>query len=390
MEGRRRTEADRGGRGRTLLVLALVAAGCRSERAAAPAPAGMDSVPIAGHVLYVPSGFHVNIYATTSGGPRFMALAPDGSVYVTQFNANNVVRLVDADHDGVAESSSIVRGNLMHPHGVAFRGDTLYVAVEDGVIRYDPGAPDSVRLVSNLPTGTGHSTRSIAFGPPPDNGMYVSIGSSSNMDLETDTLRAAVMQYDLKGMNGKVFARGLRNSVGLAFNPTTGALWATNNDRDNIGPTTAATDSLPPERINILLDGKNYGWPQCYLPNRANPEYVNVADCSTVQAPAITFTAHSAPLGIAFYTGTMFPADYQGDAFVAYHGSWNRTVPTGAKVVRVQVQGGMPVAITDFVVGWLSTNPYWGRPAGLLVLPDGSLLISDDASGRIWRVSYGP
>src|SRR6266702_4557904 len=143
-----------------MMAAVLAASACRSERAAAPAPAGIDSVPIAGHVLYVPSGFHVNIYATTSGGPRFMALAPDGSVYVTQFNANNVVRLVDADHDGVAESSSIVRGNLMHPHGVAFRGDTLYVAVEDGVIRYDPGAPDSVRLVSNLPTGTGHSTRS--------------------------------------------------------------------------------------------------------------------------------------------------------------------------------------------------------------------------------------
>ncbi len=366
-----------------VMVAVLVASGCRSERAAAPA--GMDSVPIAGHVLYVPSGFHVNIYATTSGGPRFMALAPDSTVYVTLTGQGRVVRLLDLNHDGVAESSAVFKSGLTGSHGIAFRGDTLYVAEENGVKRYDPGVVSPVQLVSNLPTG-GHSTRTVAFGP--DNMMYVSIGSSSNINLETDTLRAAVMRYNLNGTGGRVFARGLRNSVGLAFNPTTGALWATNNDRDDIGPTTAATDSLPPERINILTLGGNYGWPQCYLPNRPNPEYAS-ANCSTVTAPAITFTAHSAPLGIAFYTGTMFPADYQGDAFVAYHGSWNRTVPTGAKVVRVQVQNGLPVAITDFVVGWLSTNPYWGRPAGLLVLPDGSLLISDDASGRIWRVSYG-
>src|SRR3989475_1126109 len=375
------------GRRRTLLALVLVAAGCRSERAAAPLPASMDSIPIAGHVLYAPSGFHVNICAQTSGGPRFMALAPDSTVYVTLTGQGRVVRLLDLDHDGVAESSAVFKSGLTGPHGIAFRGDTLYVAEENGVKRYDPGVATPVQLVSNLPIG-GHSTRSIAFGP--DNMMYVSIGSSSNINPETDTLRAAVMRYNLDGTGGRVFARGLRNSVGIAFNPTTGALWATNNDRDDIGGSDVAmTDSLPPERINILLDGKNYGWPQCYLPNRPNPEYSG-ANCSTVTAPAITFTAHSAPLGIAFYTGTMFPAGYQGDAFVAYHGSWNRSVPTGAKVVRVHVQGGVPVSITDFVVGWLSTNPYWRRPAGLLVPPDGSLLISDDASGRIWRVSYGP
>jgi len=374
-----------------LFVAALLAAGCRTEQTSAPPPpppppVGMDSVQVPGGLLYIPKGFHVNVYSTQSG-PRFLALAPDGTVYVALTGAGQVVRLLDLNHDGVAESSAVVIRGLTGPHGIAFRGDTLYVAEEDGVKRYDPGVATPVQLVSNLPIG-GHSTRSIAFGP--DNMMYVSIGSSSNINPETDTLRAAVMRYNLSGTGGRVFARGLRNSVGIAFNPTTGALWATNNDRDDIGGSDVAmTDSLPPERINILLDGKNYGWPQCYLPNRPNPEYSG-ANCSTVTAPAITFTAHSAPLGIAFYTGTMFPAGYQGDAFVAYHGSWNRSVPTGAKVVRVHVQGGVPVSITDFVVGWLSTNPYWGRPAGLLVLPDGSLLITDDSSGRIWRVSYGP
>ena len=389
---KRRSGTVRDGRGRAVLVAAMVvsAAGCHTERPAAPPPPpGMDSVQIAGNVLYVQHGFNIKIFRDGMSGPRFMALAPDGSVYVSELGAGRVARLVDADQNGVAESESVVHGNLRYPHGLAFRGDTLYVAEEDRVIRYDPGAPDSVLLVSNLPTG-GHNAHGIAFSP--DNYMYVSLGSSCNVCDETDTLRATVMRYNLNGSGGRIFSSGLRNSEGLAFNPTTGALWATNNDRDNIGPTTAATDSLPPERINILALGGNYGWPQCYLPNHRNtePQYAS-ADCSGVVAPAITFTAHSAPLGIAFYTGSVFPAAYQGDAFMAYHGSWNRSVPTGAKVVRVLVQGGLPVSIEDFVVGWQYTNgSRWGRPVGLLVMPDGALLISDDASGRIWRVSYGP
>jgi glucose/arabinose dehydrogenase len=207
-------------------------------------------------------------------------------------------------------------------------------------------------------------------------------------------MRATVMRYNLDGSGGRIFAKGLRNSVGLAFHPTTGQLWATNNDRDDIGRQgsvndVAKTDSLPPERINILADGKNYGWPACYLPGFRNPEYPT-ADCSTAQGPAITFTAHSAPLGLAFYTGTMFPTAYQGDVLVTLHGSWNRSVPTGAKVVRVHVQNGVPVSVEDFVLGWqLSDYSRWGRPADVLVLPDGSVLITDDLSGRIWRVTYG-
>src|SRR3989442_5964580 len=255
-----------------MMAAVLAASACRSERAAAPTPPGMDSIPIAGHVLYVPTGFHVNIFRQTSGGPRFMALAPDGSVYVTLTGQGDVVRLLDLDHDGVAESSAVFKTGLTGPHGIAFRGDTLYVAEENGVKRYDPGVVSPVQLVSNLPCcNQGHSTRSIAFGP--DNMMYVSIGSSSNINPETDKLRAAVMRYNLNGTGGRVVARGLRNSLGLALNPTTRALWGTNNERDDIGPTTAATDSLPPERINILTLGGNYGWPQCYLPGKANPEF---------------------------------------------------------------------------------------------------------------------
>src|SRR6266487_1341773 len=251
---------------------------------------GGDSIPIAGHVLYVPAGFTVNSFAQNLGGVRF-----------------------------------------------------------------------------------------LAFGP--DNLLYVAVGSSCNI-CDDAPPRAAVTRYNLDGSGAHTFATGLRNSVGLAFHPSSGELWANNNDRDYLG------DDLPPEHLNILKDGKWYGWPQCYLPNQANPEYAN-ADCSGVEPPVITFQAHSAPLGLVFYTGTRFPAEYQGDAFMTYHGSWNRTEPTGAKVVRVRVQNGRPTAIEDFVTGWeLADGSRWGRPVSLLVMPDGALLVSDDYAGGIWRVSF--
>ncbi len=286
---------------------------------------------------------------------------------------------MDADGDGVADSRSTVLSGLSYPFGLAFRGDTMYFAEQTAVKRLDPGATTPVTLIANLPGG-GHVTRTIAFGP--DNLLYVAIGSSCNV-CDDALPRAAVIRYNLDGSNPHPFATGLRNSVGLAFHPTTGELWANNNDRDNLG------DDVPPEHLNILRDGRWYGWPQCYLPGEANPEYPG-ADCSGVEPPALTFQAHSAPLGLAFYTGAMFPAEYRGDAFMTYHGSWNRTVATGAKVVRVRVENGRPAAIEDFVTGWqLADGSRWGRPVGLLVMPDGALLVSDDGDGRIWRVSFG-
>src|SRR5882762_1636776 len=368
----------------SLVGAALFAGGCSdsvtSERRAHPGPVfAVDAVPIAGQVLYVPTGFNVNLFAEGLDGARSLALGPGGAVFVTLSSDGEIVRLVDADGDGVADARSTVLSGLSFPFGLAFRGDTMYFAEQTAVRRLDPGATTPVTLVSNLPSG-GHVTRTIAFGP--DNLLYVAIGSSCNV-CDDALPRAAVTRYNLDGSNPHTFATGLRNSVGMAFHPTTGELWANNNDRDDLG------DELPPEHLNILRDGKWYGWPQCYLPGEANPEYPN-ADCSGVEPPAITFQAHSAPLGLAFYAGSMFPAEYQGDAFMTYHGSWNRTVPTGAKVVRVRVQNGRPTAIDDFVTGWqLADGSRWGRPVSLLVMPDGALLVSDDYAGRIWRVSFG-
>ncbi len=343
---------------------------------------GRDSIAIAGHALYVPHGFTVNLFVEGLNGVRYLALGPGGAVYAS-LPAGQIVRLVDANGDGVADApaQAVVTG-LNGPFGIVFRGDTMYFAEATAVKRLDPGATAPVTLISGLPSG-GHSTRTIAFGP--DNLLYVAVGSSCNLcdELPRDSVRAAVTRFNLDGSGGRIFARGLRNSVGLAFNPATGELWANNNDRDNLG------DDIPPEHLNILKDGKWYGWPQCYLPGKSNPEYAG-ADCSGVEPPALTVQAHSAPLGLAFYTGTMFPADYGGDAFMTYHGSWNRSAPTGAKVVRVHVQNGRPVSADDFVTGWqLPNGSRWGRPVGLLVMPDGALLVSDDTGNRIWRVSYG-
>src|SRR5947208_3799461 len=328
-----------------LLVLASVGLACRAPAAENPPsspPGGQDTVVIAGHALYVPRGFTVNLFAEGLNGVRYLALGPGGAVYASLPSGGQIVRLVDANRDGVAEApAQVVLSGLNAPFGVPFRGDTIYFAEESTGKRLDPGAATPLSLVSGLPSG-GHGTRTVVIGP--DNLMYVAVGSSCNecVELAGDSMRAAVTRFNLDGSGGRIFARGLRNSVGIAFHPTTGELWASNNDRDDLG------DDVPPEHLNILKDGRWYGWPLCYLPARANPEYPG-ADCSGVQPPALTVPAHSPPLGLAFYTAAMFPADYHGDAFMTYHGSWNRAQKTGAKVVRVHVQTGRPVSVEDFV-----------------------------------------
>jgi glucose/arabinose dehydrogenase len=364
---------------RIALVLALAAGTVRW--AAAQESGRLVSVQVAGHTVRVPAGFAVDVYAEGLKGARFMALSPDGTPYLSLTRPGSVVKLPDVNGHGRADTVITVATGLDLPHGLAFRGDTLWVAENDKVVRFLPGAATPEVVVPNLPGRGGHFTRTIVFGP--DDRLYVSVGSSCNICDESDPRRAAILRYNLDGSGEEIFAHGLRNSVGIAFDPATGELWGTNNDRDNLG------DDLPPDRINIIRRGLDYGWPHCYLPGKNNPEYAS-ADCSHVEGPAIGFQAHSAPLGIAFSTGTQFPAAYRGGAFVAYHGSWNRTVPTGYKVVYVRQVNGRPVAIGDFLTGFRPDPgaPPWARPVDLLVLRDGSLLVSDDTGGYVFRVHY--
>lgn len=334
------------------------------------------TVQVAGHQLEVPRGFTVETYVDSLPGARFMSLGPDGAVYVSQPRLGRVVKVT------AANAVDVVASGLSRPHGLAWRGDTLYVAETNRVVRFAPGASEPQVVVPVLPSGAGHWTRTVVFGP--DGRMYVSVGSSCNICDETDERRAAVVRYMPDGSGEEIFARGLRNSVGLAFHPRTGELWASNNDRDRLG------DDIPPERINILREGRYYGWPQCYLPDTRNPEYPN-ADCSAVEPPALTFQAHAAPLGIAFYTGDRFPRDWQGDAILALHGSWNRSERVGYQVVRVRASGaGRPERIEPFITGFLPQGAErpWERPVDVLVLRDGSILVSGDSPGRIFRVRY--
>ncbi len=375
-------------------VLAGALAACAAERGSgaeqgAPPP-GYVQQEMLGQVLTLPQGFSISVYAERLGGVRFLALGPEGDVYATLTGAGRVVRLSDSDRDGVADRVVTVAEGLNQPHGLAFRGDTLYVAETNQVIRFDrPGATRTV-VVKDLPADGGHFTRTILF---QDDQLLVSVGSSCNICEERDRRRGAVVRYNLDGLGEALFATGLRNSVGLALNPVTGEVWATNNDRDNL------EDDLPPDRVNILREGGFYGWPFCYLPNQPNPEYQRTSGrCRDAIGPAVVLPAHSAPLGLAFYQGGMFPPEYRGDLFIALHGSWNRSVPIGYQVVRVDVQDGRPAgAPQPFVTGWLAgrrsaftrvAGTGWGRPVDLLVLPDGSLLISDDEGGRIYRVAY--
>jgi glucose/arabinose dehydrogenase len=244
----------------------------------------------------------------------------------------------------------------------------------------DLTASNKTVLVSNLPTG-GHSTRTVLVGP--DGKLYVSIGSSCNNCIESDPRRAAISQYALDGSGGRVYAKGLRNAVGMAINPVNGQKWVTNNGRDNLG------DDIPPETLYALKDGANYGWPRCHAGTIIDPDLGHAGDCNGVQQPLLAMQAHSAPLGLSFTTGTAFPSAYRG-LFVAFHGSWNRTIPTGDKVVFIPLDAGGNVAgkAQDFVTGWLSGGQYSARPAGVTYGPDGALYISDDQTGSIFRVTY--
>jgi glucose/arabinose dehydrogenase len=345
-------------------------------------------VPALDGRLRVPDGFKVTQFAGGLGGVRFMALSPDGVVYASQPRQGRIVRLPDGNHDGYADSAAVVVTGLRQPHGLAFHKGALWVANTDGVVRVPLGANGLASgapvYVNHYPGVDGHSTRTIVFGA--DSAMYVAVGSSCNLCVERSPERAAVLRFNEDGSGKRVYASGLRNAVGLAVHPTTGALWASLNERDNLRP---EHENLPPEEINILRDGGDYGWPYCYGNRIPNPEFKDAARCARTIPPALELQAHSAPLGMTFLTrATSFPADYRGDLLVAYHGSWNRDTPTGAKVVRVHVKDGAPVGVEDYITGWQQSNGRrWGRPADVMVAADGSVLVSDDASGAIYRVT---
>jgi glucose/arabinose dehydrogenase len=341
--------------------------------------------------LTLPPGFHIAVFAEAPHA-RQMAFSPGGVLLVTDMSDGTVLAFPDTKHTGRAERMLPVLSALDAPHGIAFHQGKLYVAEINAVRRYDWDeaqlrASNEKKIVDLPGSGGGHSTRTILF----TNGkMYVAAGSSCNVCVEDDKRRAAVTQYNEDGKGERTFASGLRNAVGLTVNPKTNTLWATDNGRDWLG------DELPPEEINDLgPDGGNAGWPYCYgtrVPDRSQSKDY---DCSKTIAPAVEMQAHSAPLGLLFYSGEMFPAEYRGNLFVALHGSWNRSVPTGYKVVRIKFndKGEPQGPPEDFISGWLRPGEtkkgvWMGRPVGLVVDPDGALYVSDDSAGVVYRVTW--
>jgi len=342
--------------------------------------------------LGVPPNFGVGVYAEGLGAVRFLAVAPNGDLLATVPELDRVLVLPDRDGDGVADRVAVFAEGepLNRPHGIAIHGPWLYVANTDGVLRF-PYAPGDLEpsgehaFLVELPGGGEHWTRSIVFGP--DDRLYVSVGSSCNACVETDARRAAVMRFEADGGGGALFSTGLRNAVGLAVNPATGAIWASENGRDLLG------DDRPPDELDVLLSGGNYGWPHCYGDRVRDGEVPSPPGyCAATLAAALELGAHVAPLGMAFYTGRQFPEEMHGDLFVALHGSWNRTLPVGYEVVRVPFEGGAPTGeVLPFVSGWLRPDTRrWGRPVQPVVAADGALFVSDDGGGRVWRVYYAP
>jgi glucose/arabinose dehydrogenase len=334
----------------------------------------------------MPSGFAISLVAAGLDAPRFMAFDPAGNLIVGS-NSGSVYRLNGSNGsiNPVPAPPTPLLSGLRAPHSVAFNDGYLYVAETDRIRRfpYSPGAalgsPETV--VGDLPLVGEHFTRTVVFGA--DGKMYVGVGSSCNICVEDDPRRAAISQYNADGSGWVRFAWGARNAVGLATQPSTGLLWATVNERDYQG------NEIPPDLVTIVRQGDNFGWPDCLPPN-ATPQDPG-DNCTGITPPTVGIQAHAAPLGLAFYTGAQFPSDYQGDLFVVEHGSWNRDPPAPPKIVRVHFENGQPTSVRDFATGWQTDNKptRWGRPVGIVVAPDGSLIVSDDQAGYIYRISYG-
>jgi len=334
--------------------------------------------------IKLPEGFKIEEFASGLGSPRFMAFSPDGVLFSTILRAGKVVALPDSDKNGKAEKTINFISGLHKPHGIAFHDGYIYVGETNQIVRFkyngvnsEPGKKEV--LVPNLPT-SHHFTKTVSFGT--DGKMYVSVGSSCNVCEEKDHRRATILQFNSDGTNERIYSTGLRNSVGIAWHPGTGEMWASDNGRDWLG------DNLPPDEINIIKEGNNYGWPFCYGDRIPDPKYNNLKLCTDTTAPVSELQAHSAPLGLDFYTGDQFPEEYIGNLFVAYHGSWNRSTPTGYKVVRIKMPKGKPQGIEDFATGWLQGTTAWGRPADVISAQDGSIYVSDDRSGVIYRITY--
>ena len=336
--------------------------------------------------LKLPEGFSISIFAKDLPSARVMAMDGFGNIWVSQTGEGKITLL--EIKDGTVKNKSEIFKNLNNPHGLVFDPQDsflLYFAEEDKISRvkvYSSGKPEKI---ADLPSGGGHFTRTLGFGP--DNRLYVSIGSSCNVCYEQDNRRAKIFRVEKDGSDFREYARGLRNAVFFTWSYVDGRMWTTEMGRDMLG------DNLPPDEVNIVRQGGDYGWPVCYGKNIHDSVFdknVYIRDpCADKISSYIDIPAHSAPLGLAFVPEEGWPQDYWYNLFVAYHGSWNKSVPTGYKVVRMKLNDqGNYLGAEDFITGWLTSNGALGRPVDIMVQPGGIMYISDDKAGVIYKVVY--
>lgn len=338
--------------------------------------------------IRMPAGFNIEVYAEVDNA-RSMVMSPSGTLFVGNRNGDKVYAVKDTDGDNKADKKWVITSGKNMPNGVAFKDGDLYVAEVNRIIKF-PGIesrlgnpPQPVIINDTYPDKTHHGWKYIAFGP--DGKLYVPVGAPCNI-CESDEIFATITRINADGSGREIFARGVRNTVGFTWHPETSEMWFTDNGRDMMG------DDVPPCELNYAPKaGMNFGYPYCHGGTIKDPEFGSKKPCSAFVAPAQNLGPHTAPLGLKFYTGNMFPAQYKNQLFIAEHGSWNRSKKIGYRVSLVKVQNSIKaVSYETFADGWMddATQKVWGRPVDVLVLNDGSMLVSDDYANVIYRITY--
>jgi glucose/arabinose dehydrogenase len=347
----------------------------------------ISSAPLSLNKIKLPPGFEISLYAENIEGARSLCFSPEGTLFVGTRGQGRVYAVLDTNRDFKADEIITIASGLDMPNGVAFRDGSLYVAEVNRVLRFDNiesrlnNPPKPVIVTDSFPDDQHHGWKFIRFGP--DGLLYVPVGAPCNICERNDKRYASIMRMKPDGTGLELFASGIRNTVGFDWNPRTKELWFTDNGRDWLG------DDLPPDELNYApRKGMHFGFPYCHGKNISDPEFGRKHKCSEFTPAALELSPHVAALGMRFYTGKMFPEQYQNQIFIAQHGSWNRKTPIGYRVTVVKLEGNKPVKEEIFASGWLQNGEVWGRPVDVQLMPDGSLLVSDDYANAIYRITY--
>ncbi|MEZ9142178.1 MULTISPECIES: sorbosone dehydrogenase family protein [unclassified Shewanella] len=336
--------------------------------------------------IVLPAGFSIDVYAENVENARQMALGDNGTLFVGSRRAGNLYALIDTNKDFKADKQIVLAKDLFLPSGITFHDGSLYVAEVDKIWRYRdiekhlPNVPEPELIYDQLPDKSHHGWKFIKFGP--DGKLYIPVGAPCNVCDDTLPF-ASILKLDVDTKEATIVAKGVRNSVGFDFHPDTGELWFTDNGRDMMG------DDLPDDELNrVSQEGQHFGFPYVHNADIKDPEFYDAEKAKLNTPPALNLGAHVAALGMEFYQGELFPAEYKGRIFIAQHGSWNRSSKVGYRIMQVTLDGNKVSDYQPFAKGWLQGEVSWGRPVAVLTMPDGSMLVSDDAGNAVYRISY--